>query len=161
MIGHFGIEKTYKLLVRKYHCQTLYHDVQDNVKECNICLVFKAIYHKPYGDLQLLPVLTHQCKNLLMDFVTSLLISIDGKKDSYNSILVIVYWLTKMIHYQPVKITLDVPGLAEVIINVVIYHHGLVGLIVTNKSSFFTLKFRSLLYYFFGIKQKLFTTFYP
>ena len=96
-----------------------------------------------------------------MDFVTGLSISTDWKGESYDSILVIVDRLTKMVHYKPVKITIDAPGLAKVIINVVIRHHGLPDSIVTNKGSLFTLKFWSLLCYFLGIKQEFSTAFYP
>ncbi len=38
-----------------------------------------------------------------MDFIIDLLISADCKGDSYNSILVIINWLTKMVHYKLVK----------------------------------------------------------
>ena len=96
-----------------------------------------------------------------MDFVTGLPISTDWKRDSYDSILVIVNRLTKMVHYKPVKITINAPGLAEVIINVIVRHHGLPDSIVTNRGSLFISKFWSSLYYFLGIKQKLSTTFHP
>ena len=96
-----------------------------------------------------------------MDFVTGLPISTDWKGDSYDSILVIVDRLTKMVHYKPVKVTINAPGLAEVIIDVVVRHHGLPDSIVTNRGSFFTSKFRSLLCYFLGIKRRLSTAFYP
>ncbi len=59
-----------------------------------------------------------------MDFVTGLSISADWKGDSYDSILVIVDRLTKMVYYEPVKVTINTPGLAKVIINVVVRHHG-------------------------------------
>ncbi len=42
-----------------------------------------------------------------MDFVTGLSISTEWKGDSYNSILVIVDRLTKMVNYEPVKVTID------------------------------------------------------
>ena len=42
-----------------------------------------------------------------MDFVTGLPILINWKRNSYNSILVIVDWLIKMAYYKLVKITLD------------------------------------------------------
>ena len=96
-----------------------------------------------------------------MDFVTGLPISTTWKRDSYNSILVIVNWLTKMVHDELVKITIDVPGLAEVIIDVVVRHHGLLDSIVTDRGSLFTSKFWSLLCYFFGIKRRLSTAFSP
>lgn len=46
-----------------------------------------------------------------MDFVTGLPISTDWKSDSYDSFLVIVDRLTKMVHYEPVKVTINAPGL--------------------------------------------------
>ena len=76
-----------------------------------------------------------------MDFVMGLPILTDWKGDSYDSILVIINWLTKMVHYKLVKITIDAPGLAEIIINVVVRHHGLTDSIVTDRGSFFTSKF--------------------
>ena len=161
LAAHFGIEKTCKLLVWKYYQPTLCHDVEAYVKGCDVCLASKAVRHKPYGDFQLLPVLTHWWKNLLINCVTGLPVSIDGKRDNYDSILVIVDQLTKMIHYKLVKIILDAPGLIKVIIDLVMRHHGFPNLIVTNWSSLFTSKFFLLLCYFLGIKQRLSTTFHP
>ena len=95
-----------------------------------------------------------------MDFVIGLLISTDWKGESYDFILVIVDQLTKMVYYKPVKVIIDAPGLAEVILDVVVWHYGLPDSIVTNRGSLFTSKFWSLLCYFFGIKQKLSTAFH-
>ncbi len=67
-----------------------------------------------------------------MDFVTGLPISADWKGDNYDSILVIVDRLTKMVHYKPVKVTIDALGLAEVIIDVVVRHHGVPESIITD-----------------------------
>ena len=92
-----------------------------------------------------------------MNFVTSLPISTNWKGDSYDSILVIVDWLKKMVHYEPVKITIYALGLAEVIIDVVIRHHGLPNSIVTDRGFLFISKFWLLLCYFLGIKRRLFT----
>ena len=66
-----------------------------------------------------------------------------------------------MVHYKPVKITIDAPGLAEVILDVVVWQHGLLDSIVTNRGLFFTSKFWSLLCYFLGIKRGLSTAFHP
>ena len=85
----------------------------------------------------------------------------DWKGDSYDSILVLVNQLTKMVHYEPVKVTIDAPGLAKVILDVVVRHHGLPNSIMSDRGSLFTSKFWSLLCYFFGIKRNLSTTFHP
>ena len=95
-----------------------------------------------------------------MDFVIGLSMSTNWNRHSYDSILVIIDWLTKIVYYKLVKITIDVPGLAKVIINMVVQYHGLFNLIVTNRSLLFTSKFWSLLYYFFKIKRRLSTIFY-
>ena len=55
-----------------------------------------------------------------MDFVTGLPVSTDWKDETYNFILVIVDRSTKMIYYKPVKVTMDAPGQAEIIFNVVV-----------------------------------------
>ena len=107
-----------------------------------------------------MPVPTYQWKDLLIDFVTGLPISINWKGDSYDSILVIIDWLTRIINYKLVKITIDAPSLAKVIIDVVVWHHGLPDSIVTNRGSLFTSKFWSSFCYFLGIKCQLSNAFY-
>ncbi len=67
-----------------------------------------------------------------MDFITGFPISANWKGDSYNSILVIVDQLTKMVHYEPVKVTINALGLAKVIINMVVRHHGVPESIVKD-----------------------------
>ena len=96
----------------------------------------------------------------MIDFITSLPILTDWKRDSYDSFFVIVDWLTKMVHYKLVKITINTPGLAEIIIPVIMRHYSLLDSIVTDRESLFTLKFWSLLCYFLDIKQRLSTTFH-
>ena len=58
--SHFGIEKTQELFSWKYYWPTLHRDVEDYMRECDVCLASKAVWHKPYGDLQSLPVPTHR-----------------------------------------------------------------------------------------------------
>ena len=65
-----------------------------------------------------------------------------------------------MVYYKLVKVIIDTLDFTEIIINVMVRHHGLPDSIITNRKSLFTSKFWSLLYYFFGIKQKLFTAFH-
>ena len=117
---------------RKLYWPSLRKDVKNYVQKCDICLTSKAICHKPYGDLQFLLVLTYQLKELSIDFMTGLPLFADWIGDSYNSILVIVNWLTKMVHYKPVKIIIDILGLAKVIINVVVQYHGLLDSIISD-----------------------------
>ncbi len=96
-----------------------------------------------------------------MDFVTSLPISANWKGDSYESILVIIDRLIKMVHYKLVKVTIDASGLTEAIINVVVRYYKVPESIVTDRGSLFTSKFWSLFCYFSRIKKKLSTALHP
>ncbi len=66
-----------------------------------------------------------------------------------------------MVHFEPIKITIDTLSPAEVIIDMLVRHHGVPKSIVTDRGSLLTSKFSSLLCYFLGIKKKLSTTFHP
>ena len=151
--SHFGIEKTWELIARKYYWPMLQQDIEAYVKSCDVYLVLKAVGHKPYGDLQLLPVLTHWWKDLSIDFVTGLPVLANEKVESYNSILVIVNRLTKMVYYIQFKVMIDTPNLAEVIINIVMHHHRVPKSIVMYWDSFFISKFWFLLCYFLKIQK--------
>ncbi len=83
------------------------------------------------------------------------------KGNSYDSILVIVDRLTTMVHYESVEISIDAPGIAKVILDVVMQYHDLPDSIVSDRGSVFTSKFWSSLCYFLEIKQRLSTAFYP
>ena len=60
-----------------------------------------------------------------------------------------------MVYYETVKVTINAPGLAEIIINVVVRHYGLPDSIITDRGSFFTSKFWLSLCYFLGINRRL------
>ena len=64
--------------------------------------------------------------------MTNPLISADWKNDEYNSILVIIDQLTKMLYYVLVKAIINVLDLVEVIINMVVYQHGVFESIVIS-----------------------------
>lgn len=67
-----------------------------------------------------------------MNIINGPPVSTNWKGEIYNLILSIVDRLTKMINYELVKVTIDGLDSAEIIIKVVIPHHGLPGSIVTN-----------------------------
>ena len=76
-----------------------------------------------------------------MDFVTGLPFSSDWKGNNCNSIFVIVNRLTKIMYYGPVKIAINALELAEVILDVVVWHHGLPNSIINDRKAIFTAKF--------------------
>ncbi len=95
-----------------------------------------------------------------MEFVTNFLISANWKDNSYDLILVLIDRLIKIVYYELVKVMIDIPGLAKMIIDVVVCHHRVPKSIVMDQDLLFTSKFWFSLCYILGIKKKLFTTFY-
>lgn len=85
---------------------------------------------------------------------------IGWKRKNNELIIVNVNCVTKMIYHKPLITIINTAGLAKIIFNVVVRHYGLLDSIVRNKNSLLTLKLRSFLCYFLGIKQKLSTSFY-
>ena len=60
LASYFEIVKTQELVARKYYWPSLWHNVKVYVKGCNLCLASKVVRLKPYDNLQVLPVPTHQ-----------------------------------------------------------------------------------------------------
>ena len=96
-----------------------------------------------------------------MDFITELSISTDWKGESYDSILVIINQLTKMVYYELVKATINALRLAEVILDVVVQYYSLSNSTVNDQGSLFTSKFWSSHFYFLKIKRGLSKAFHP
>lgn len=141
LTSYLGIGKTKELIGRKYFWPTFCQDIKAYVKGCNVCLTLKVVRHKSYKDLQLLPVPINYQKNLSIDFVAGLPLLVNWKSNSYNAILVIINYLINIVYYESVKTTIDIVGLAEVIIDVMVEHYGLSESIISNKDSLFNSKF--------------------
>lgn len=60
-----------------------------------------------------------------MDFVTGLSVFSYWKSKTYDFILVIIDWLTKIVHFEPVKFIINTSGLAKVIINMIVEYYCL------------------------------------
>ena len=144
-MGHFGINKIRELVARNYFWAILCWNVKAYVRGCNICLASKEVYHKSYRNFQFLPISTHCWKDFSIYFVIGFSLLVDWKSNSYNKILVIVNYLTKIVYYIIVMITIDVSGLMEVIINIVMRYYRLLKSIISNYSSLLNLSFWSLL----------------
>ena len=100
-------------------------------------------------------------KICLQIFVIRFSKSANQKSNSYDSILVIINWLIKMVYYKRVRIAITAPALAKVILNVIVLHYDLPDFIVSNRALVFISKFCFSLCYFLSIKSKLSIIFHP
>lgn len=132
----------------KYYWSILKADITSYIKKYNMYLASKLIRHKAQNNLQFFFVLTHQWKDLFIDFVTKPPVLTNWKGKIYGLMLVIINKLIRMIYYKLVKITINNPGIIEVIFLVVLQYDGFLDSIVSNCGSVFSLKLWLLLYYF-------------
>lgn len=77
LAGHFEIKKTPDFVAWRYYLPTLQDDFDTYVKGYNMCPTFKAVHHKLYSNLKSLGVFMYYWKNLSMNFIIGLLISIN------------------------------------------------------------------------------------
>jgi len=54
------------------------NDVNEYVKGCDMCQRTKTVRHKPYGEMQALPLLEKPFESISMDFITDLPPSIEA-----------------------------------------------------------------------------------
>lgn len=80
-----------------------------------------------------------------------LLISTNWKSNNYDSLLIIIDCLIKIIYYELIKITINTHDLIEIIIDMIIQYHSLFDLIVSDWGMVFISKFWSSFYYFLKI----------
>jgi IS30 family transposase len=86
---------------------------------------------------QPLQVLEWNCEEIAMDFIVGL----PRTQSGYGSIWVIVDQLTKGAHFIPIKTTYSWPQLAELYMSRIVYLHGVLKKIVSDRGTQFTLKF--------------------
>lgn len=148
LVGHFRINKTRELKNIKYFWLTLRQYINAYLKGYSTLLAIKTIQYKLYRNFQSLLIATHHYQNLVMDFIVSLPLLVDRKNNNYDTILVIINWLIKMVYYKVVKTTINVLELAEMISNIVVTYYSLLKLIIIERGLLLNSKFRFSLYYF-------------
>nr|GFC48106.1 reverse transcriptase domain-containing protein [Tanacetum cinerariifolium]GFC48147.1 reverse transcriptase domain-containing protein [Tanacetum cinerariifolium] len=89
------------------------------------------------GLLQQLEIPEWKWENVTMDFVTGLPKTPSG----YDSIWVIVDWLTKSAHFLPKKKTDSIEKLAELYLKEIMCKHGVPVSVISDRDSLFTSRF--------------------
>ena len=96
--GHSGVAATYQRLKRLFSWKGLKQDVDNFVKQCQVCQQAKHPHTHPAGLLQPLPIPTGVWQDISMDSVEGL-----PKSEGYSVILVVVDRFTKYAHFIPIK----------------------------------------------------------
>jgi hypothetical protein len=107
-------------------CETAHY-----VSECNTWWKVKANYMKPGGLLQPLSILEWKWDDISIDFIVGLALT----AHKFNSIWVIVYRLTKFIHFIPINTNYNAQKYAKNYIARVLCLHGVWKTIISDRWS--------------------------
>ncbi|GIL63544.1 hypothetical protein Vafri_17512, partial [Volvox africanus] len=97
LAGHPGSTRLVELVRRSFWWPHLVTDAENFVRTCSLCQRNKALSGKGRGLLQPLPVPDAPWESVSMDFVVVL----PKTEGGYDSVLVMVDCLTKMVHLAP------------------------------------------------------------
>ncbi|KAL2104492.1 hypothetical protein VUR80DRAFT_344 [Thermomyces stellatus] len=118
--------------------------------------------HKPYGELQPLPVPERPWESITIDFIVKLPKSKDPSTGvEYDSILVVVDRLTKYSYFIPFQEASDATQLAYVFLRTIVANHHLPEEIITDRGATFASKFWRSLMDQLGVNHKLSTAWHP
>ncbi|GJP41072.1 hypothetical protein CLOM_g710 [Closterium sp. NIES-68] len=110
--GHFGVDKTTKMLQRNYYWPNMADDVRKYVSSCTACQIMKSSHQRAAGLLQPLDPPERPWQHVTMDYVTGLPAGPSGN----DAILVVVDRLTKMAHFIACQQTITAEQTAQLFI---------------------------------------------
>jgi hypothetical protein len=131
-------------------------DVQNFVKQCSVCQQIKVDRVHPAGLLQPLPIPKGAWQDLTMDFIKGL-----PKSEGYNCILVGVDRFSKYAHFAPLKHPFTAPGVAKLVLDTVVYLHGMPRSIVYDRDKISISSFWKELFRLMDTTLVTSTTYHP
>jgi len=115
-----------------------------------------VVRHAPYGLLQSNETLDRPWKSIAIDFITDL-----PKSEGYDTILVVMDWLTKMSHFIPCSKDLDARQFSILFMKEIVRLHGLPHDIMTDRGTLSTSDLWRETTGKLGIERRLSTAFHP
>ena len=116
------------------------------------------VEHQNSGDLlQEIKVPTWELEDINMVFVVGL----PCTRRQYDSIWVVVDWLTKCVHFITVKSTYSAEDYARIFVDEIVCQHGILLSVISDRSARLISRFWNSFQEGLSIKVKLSTAFHP
>ena len=125
--GHREQWKTVELVTRNFQWLGITKEVKQYVEECNACQRNKNHTEQLAGKLMPNSILKKPWTHISIDFITKLPLA-----QGYDSILVVVNKLTKIVYFIPTMERISVKGLAQLFRDNVWKLHGLPKSIISD-----------------------------
>ncbi|MBW0500563.1 hypothetical protein O181_040278 [Austropuccinia psidii MF-1] len=155
LAGHYGQEKTLKLIKEDFHFTGMNQIIKDYVSSCQHCSRNKNINHKKFVLLKPLQITSGSWSSLSMDFITQLPLS-----RKFDSILVVLERFPRMAVFIPAYSTITALKSAPIFISHVFSKHELPISIVSDRGSLFVSSFWTQLCQQLSISRDLSTVFH-
>ena len=152
--GHPRYHKPIATTRKQYFWRGMKKGIAKYNSKCMKCQQVKVEHQHPAGLLQPLLVPEWKWEVISMDFITGL--SITWRQ--HDSIIVVVYKLTKEAHFIPVNPTYKADDIAKIFMKEIFKLHGLPKAIVSDRDVKFTFMFWKGLFPDLGTKLNFSTT---
>ena len=154
--GHGGQWKTVELVTRNFWWPGVTKEVKRYMEECDSCQRNKNCIEQLAGKLMPNSIPEKPWTHILVDFITKLPLA-----QGYDTILVVVDQLTKIVHFIPTTERTSAKGLARLFRDNVWKLHSLPKSIILDRGPQFVAGLIRELNKMLGIESKMFTVFYP
>lgn len=154
--GHSGFPVTYRRIKHLFAWLGMKQQIQQQLKQCQICQQAKPERVKYPGLLQPLPVPKGAWQVISMDFIEGLPTS-----DKYNCILVVVDKFSKYAHFLPLTHPFTAFSVATVFMKNVYKLHGMPQVIISDRDRVFTSQLWEHLFTKSGTKLHMSSSYHP
>jgi len=154
--GHGGQWKMVELVTRNFWWPGVTREVKQYVEGCDSCQRNKNCTEQQAGKLIPNSILEKPWMHISADFITKLLLA-----QGYDTILVVVDRLTKIVHFIPTTEKTMAEGLAKLFRDNMWKLYGLPKSIISDRGPQFMAGLMKKLNQILGIKSKISTAFYP
>jgi hypothetical protein len=134
---HPSSTKMYHDLRQQFWWTRMKREIARYVSEYDTCRKVKADYMKPGGLLQPLNIPDCKWDDISMDFIMGLPMT----TRKIDLIWVIMDQFTKSAHFIPINTRYDVQKNAEIYVTCVLYLHGVLKMVISDRGSQFVARF--------------------
>jgi hypothetical protein len=129
--GHRGYKPTEHLVQRLYWWPAMQSDIQQYVSKCPKCRANKPSSKKPSCIAKSLPTPERPWLRVSLDWMTDFKVT----KHGFDSILVVVNYLTKLAHFSPTRKDASAEEVARLLRRDLFRLHGLPEVLVNDRDS--------------------------
>ncbi|TPX36791.1 hypothetical protein SeLEV6574_g08003 [Synchytrium endobioticum] len=156
LAGHYGVAKTFELILRRYWWKGILYDVREYVKSCDVCQRNKNHPLAPSGKLMPLPIPERNWQHLTLDFIVKL-----PKSDGFDAILVVVDRRSKACVLTPTHESITAEETAHLLWDKVVCRYGVPSSLVSDRGPQFRSKLWKGLHERLGTKVNLSSAYHP